>query len=148
MTWLPRSPGLTLVLGTLPRWLSGPSNQAYLSSPHLEASPVTTFRTCFSLAPTPVMSQPAPAILSRESVHIMLSITHHTRKRPSTGPRTTHGPQERAGEGAAKCARGLPHVCEHKCLATTKRGRGIGECVVDLISDSSNDHDNGEACFS
>jgi hypothetical protein len=23
----------------------------------------------------------------------MLSITHHTRKRPSTGPRTTHGPQ-------------------------------------------------------
>jgi hypothetical protein len=22
-----------------------------------------------------------------------LSITHHTRKRPSTGPRTTHGPQ-------------------------------------------------------
>jgi hypothetical protein len=24
----------------------------------------------------------------------MLSITHHTRKRPATGPRTTHGPQE------------------------------------------------------
>jgi hypothetical protein len=24
-----------------------------------------------------------------------LSITHHTRKRPSTGPRTTHGPQEK-----------------------------------------------------
>jgi hypothetical protein len=24
----------------------------------------------------------------------MLPITHHTRKRPSTGPRTTHGPQE------------------------------------------------------
>jgi hypothetical protein len=23
-----------------------------------------------------------------------LSITHHTRKRPSTGPRTTHGPQK------------------------------------------------------
>jgi hypothetical protein len=23
----------------------------------------------------------------------MLSITHHTRKRPSTSPRTTHGPQ-------------------------------------------------------
>jgi hypothetical protein len=22
-----------------------------------------------------------------------LSITHHTRKRPSTGPQTTHGPQ-------------------------------------------------------
>jgi hypothetical protein len=26
-------------------------------------------------------------------VHTTLSITHHTRKRPSTGPRTTHGPQ-------------------------------------------------------
>jgi hypothetical protein len=37
--------------------------------------------------------QPAPAILSQESVHTTLSITHHTRKRPSTGPRTTHGPQ-------------------------------------------------------
>jgi hypothetical protein len=32
-------------------------------------------------------------ILSQESVHTTLSITHHTRKRPSTGPRTTHGPQ-------------------------------------------------------
>jgi hypothetical protein len=29
---------------------------------------------------------------SQESVHLTLSITHHTRKRPSTGPRTTHGP--------------------------------------------------------
>jgi hypothetical protein len=37
--------------------------------------------------------QPAPAILRQESVHTMLSITHHTRKRPSTCPRTTHGPQ-------------------------------------------------------
>jgi hypothetical protein len=27
------------------------------------------------------------------AVHTTLSITHHTRKRPSTGPRTTHGPQ-------------------------------------------------------
>jgi hypothetical protein len=25
--------------------------------------------------------------------HTTLSITHHTRKRPSPGPRTTHGPQ-------------------------------------------------------
>jgi hypothetical protein len=31
-------------------------------------------------------------------VHTTLSITHHTRKRLSTGPRTTHGPQDR-GEG-------------------------------------------------
>jgi hypothetical protein len=34
-----------------------------------------------------------PAILSQESVHTTLSITYHTRKEPSTGPRTTHGPQ-------------------------------------------------------
>jgi hypothetical protein len=78
---------------TWPRWPPGPSNEAYLSSPHLEASPATTFRPCSSPAPTPVKPQPAPAILSQESVHTALSITHHTRKRPSTGPRTTHGPQ-------------------------------------------------------
>jgi hypothetical protein len=30
------------------------------------------------------------------------------------------GKEERAGEGAAMWARGLPHVCEHNCLATTK----------------------------
>jgi hypothetical protein len=52
-----------------------------------------TFRACSSPAPTPVKPQPAPAILSQEAVHTTLSITHHTRKRPSTGPRTTHGPQ-------------------------------------------------------
>jgi hypothetical protein len=52
-----------------------------------------TFRACSSPAPTRVKPQPAPAILSQESVHTTLSITHHTRKRPSTGPRTTHGPQ-------------------------------------------------------
>jgi hypothetical protein len=74
------------------RWPPGPSNEAYLSSPHLEASPATTFRACSSPAPTLLKPQPAPAILSQESVHTMLSITHHTRKRPSTGPRTTHGP--------------------------------------------------------
>jgi hypothetical protein len=112
MIRLPRSPDSTLVL-----WLyqetvhdfillfmppcgphltllpPGPSNEAYLSSPHLEASPATTFRACSSPAPMPVKPQPAPAILSQESVHTTLSITHHTRKRPSTGPRTTHGPQ-------------------------------------------------------
>jgi hypothetical protein len=31
------------------------------------------------------------------------------------------GKEERVGEGAAKWVRGLRHVCEHKCLATTKR---------------------------
>jgi hypothetical protein len=78
---------------TLLRWPPGPSNEAYLSSPHLEASPATTFRVCSSPAPSTVKMQPAHAILSQEPVHTTLSITHHTRKRPSTGPRTTHGPQ-------------------------------------------------------
>jgi hypothetical protein len=59
----------------------------------LLASPATIFRACSSHAPTPVKLQPTPAILSQESVHTTLSITHHTRKWPSTGPRTTHGPQ-------------------------------------------------------
>jgi hypothetical protein len=77
------------------RWPLGPSNEAYLSSPHLETSLAMTFHACSSPAPTPVKPQPAPAILSQESVHTMWSITHHTRKRPSTGPRTTHGPQLR-----------------------------------------------------
>jgi hypothetical protein len=63
-----------------------------LSSPHLEATPATTFRACSSPTPTPLKPEPVPAILSKESVHTTLSITHHTRKRPSTGPRTTHGP--------------------------------------------------------
>jgi hypothetical protein len=65
-----------------------------LSSSHLEALPATTFRACSSPEPMLVKPQPAPTILSKESVHTMLSITHHTRKRPSTGPRTTHGPQQ------------------------------------------------------
>jgi hypothetical protein len=55
----------------------------------MEASPATTFRACSSPAPTPVKSQPTPVILSQESVHTTLSITHHFRKRPSTGPRAT-----------------------------------------------------------
>jgi hypothetical protein len=38
------------------------------------------------------MPQSAPAILSQKSVHTTLSITHHTRNRPSTGPQTTHCP--------------------------------------------------------
>jgi hypothetical protein len=68
-----------------------------LSSPHLEASPAMTFRACSSPAATPDKPQPAPAILSQESVHTTLSITHHIRKGPSTGPRTTHGPQTCVG---------------------------------------------------
>jgi hypothetical protein len=37
---------------TWPCWPPGPSNQAYLSSPHLEASPATTFHACSSPAST------------------------------------------------------------------------------------------------
>jgi hypothetical protein len=67
----------------------------------MEASPATTFDACSSPALTRVKPQPAPAILSEESVHTTLSITHHIRKRPSIGPQTTYGPQwaEHAGFG-------------------------------------------------
>jgi hypothetical protein len=51
-----------------------------------------------------------------------------------------------SGKEAAKWARGLPHICKHKYLATTKRCRGSGEeGVEDLISDSGNDYDDREA---
>jgi hypothetical protein len=112
MTGLPRSPGSTLVLRLnqetvhdfillfmppcgphLTPLATGSLERSLLSSPHMEASPATTLRACSSPAPTPVRPQPAPAILSQESVHTTLSITHHTGKRPSTSPRTTHGPQ-------------------------------------------------------
>jgi hypothetical protein len=61
--------------------------------------------------------------------------------------RPSIGKEERANEGAAKWARGLPHVSEHKCLAMIKRGRGSGAGVEDHISDCGNDHDDGEASF-
>jgi hypothetical protein len=98
MTLLPRSPGSTLVLRLnqesvhdfillfMPPW--GP-HLTPLATGSLERS-LLVFSTP---APTLVKPQPAPAILSQESVHTTLSITHHTRKRPSTGHRTTHGPQ-------------------------------------------------------
>jgi hypothetical protein len=71
------------------------------------------------------------------------SILSDSDKGPSSGK------EQRAGEGAVKWARGLPHVCEHKCLATTKRCRGSSEeGVEDFISNSGNDHDDGEASFS
>jgi hypothetical protein len=35
-----------------------------------------------------IKPQPAPAILSQESVHTTLSIIHHSQERPSTGPQT------------------------------------------------------------
>jgi hypothetical protein len=42
------------VARTRPRWPLGPLNQAFLSSPHLEASPAMTFRACSSHTPTQV----------------------------------------------------------------------------------------------
>jgi hypothetical protein len=65
----------------------------------------------------------------------------------NVGP--SSGNEEPASEGAAKWARCLPHIREHKCLATTKRCGGSGEeGVEDLISDSGNDHDDSEVSFS
>jgi hypothetical protein len=59
------------------------------------------------------------------------------------------GKEESAGEGATKWVRCFPHVCKHKCLATTKRCRWSSEeGVEDLISDSGNDHDGAKANFS
>jgi hypothetical protein len=70
-------------------------------------------------------------------------ILSDSNKRPRSGM------EERAGQGAAKWARGLPHICEHKCLATTKRCQGSGEeGVEDFISDSGNNYNGGEASFS
>jgi hypothetical protein len=111
MTQLPRSPGSTLVLrlnqetvhdfillfmpsciphltplatGSLERSLLVFSTPGGLTGDDLS-------RLFFSCTNT---SQAATCtLLSQESVHTTLSITHHTRKRPSTGPRTTHGPQ-------------------------------------------------------
>jgi hypothetical protein len=112
MTQLPRSPDSTLVLRlnqeTVHDFIllfmspcgphltpldTGSLERSLLVFSTLGGLTATTFRACSSPAPTPVKPQPAPAILSQESVHKTLSITHHTRKRPSTGPRTTHGPQ-------------------------------------------------------
>jgi hypothetical protein len=67
-----------------------------------------TFRACSSPAPTPVKPQPASAILSQESVHTTLSITHHTRKRPSTGPRTSHGPHSAQSDHISKVQKTPP----------------------------------------
>jgi hypothetical protein len=47
-----------------------------------------TFRVCSSPTPTQIKPQLTTAILSQESVHIMLSITHTIKVRPSTSPRT------------------------------------------------------------
>jgi hypothetical protein len=113
MTRLPRSPGLTLVLRLhqetvhdfVPLFLPpcgphltpvaiGSLVPSLLVFSTLEASPAMTFLAGSSPALTPVKPQPALVILSQKSVHKTLSNTHHTRKRPSTGPRTTHGPRK------------------------------------------------------
>jgi hypothetical protein len=46
-----------------------------------------TFRARSSPVPSQIKQQPEPAILDQESVHTTLSITHHSKERPSTGPR-------------------------------------------------------------
>jgi hypothetical protein len=66
----------------------GPSSWSYSSFHSSEATQAKTFRARSSPAPTQIKLRPAPAILGQESVHTMLSITHHTKERPSTGLRT------------------------------------------------------------
>jgi hypothetical protein len=56
----------------------------------------------------------------------MLSITHHTRKRPSTGTRTTHGPQSSRTDG---CCAG--HTCPSKVVEMAASGLADEDaCVV------------------
>jgi hypothetical protein len=51
--------------------------------------------------------------------------------------------------GGSEVGEGLPHVCEHKRLATMKRCQGSSEeGVEDLISNSGNDYDDSETSFS
>jgi hypothetical protein len=68
-----------------------------------------TFHASSSPAPTQIKPQPTPAILDQESVHTTLSITHHTREQPSTGPRTL-----RSSRASAKglCLVGPPRSVE------------------------------------
>jgi hypothetical protein len=61
------------------------ANPTFLSTPRRPCKD-KTFRAYSSPAPTQIKLQPAPTILSQESVHFTLSITHHTRERPSSGP--------------------------------------------------------------
>jgi hypothetical protein len=63
------------------------ANPTCLSTPQRPRK-VETFRVCSSPALRQIKPQPAPAIFDQESVHTTLSITHHTKERPSTGPRT------------------------------------------------------------
>jgi hypothetical protein len=69
-------------------WPPGPSSRAYMSLHSSEATQAKTFRARSSPAPTQIKPQPAPTILDQESVHTTLSITHHTKERPSTSRRT------------------------------------------------------------
>jgi hypothetical protein len=58
---------------------------------------VKTFHARSSPAPTQIKPQTAPAILGQESVHTTLSITHHTRERPSTSSQTLRSSPVRHG---------------------------------------------------
>jgi hypothetical protein len=57
-------------------------------STHQRPRKAKTFRACSSPAPMQIKLQLAPTILGQDSLHTMLSITHHIRERPSTGPHT------------------------------------------------------------
>jgi hypothetical protein len=112
MTWLPRSPSSTLILRLYQETVRdfvllflppcGP-HLTPLATGSLEQS-LLVFSTpggltgddlsrLFFTCTNTTQAATCTCNTCQESVHTTLSITHHTRKRPSTGPRTTHGPQ-------------------------------------------------------
>jgi hypothetical protein len=56
---------------------TGSLEPSLLVSPHLGGHIGIHLLACSSPAPTQIKLQPAPALLGQESVHTMLSITHH-----------------------------------------------------------------------
>jgi hypothetical protein len=61
-----------------------------------------------------IKSQPTPAILGQESVHTTLSITHHTKERPSTGPQSFNDGQEFIAKEMRKIKR-RASISKDKC---------------------------------
>jgi hypothetical protein len=125
MTWPPRHPGSALVFmlnqETVHDFIllflppcgrpPGPSSRAYLSLHCSEATQAKTLRTRSSPTPTQIKPRPAPAILGQESVHTTLTVTHHTKERPSTDPqtlRTSSADRWSDGMGKSNCRRHAP----------------------------------------
>jgi hypothetical protein len=150
MTWLPRNPCSTLVL-----WFNQETvhrlHLAVLATMRPALDPAghrvpQTKPTCLLHTWRPHRQKPFALVLhlhqhesslnlhlqylAQESVHTTLSITHHTRKRPSTGPRTTHGPHLLARPQACRpdrqelMLRRLPRLASLPGGNTTSSNRG------------------------